>query len=137
MWLEIDGHDVIIGVHSDKSESPNKWVESKNDEAMPGDTWKKGKLKSVHKKPKPETEYQAKNSARRRDARRTITSHYSEWQQLNILREGDAEKIKMMGGFIDSVRSWSNTLSLPDKKLAIIVSEYFPVKNKIFTTNEK
>ncbi|MBX9299276.1 hypothetical protein ACFFU8_03860 [Chromobacterium piscinae] len=41
-------------------------------------------------------------------AQNYIRVYYQEWDQLNILRKGDAKEIAKMGTFIDAVRSWSN-----------------------------
>ncbi|WP_440029168.1 hypothetical protein [Chromobacterium amazonense] len=41
-------------------------------------------------------------------AQNYIRVYYQEWDQLNILRKGDAKEVNKMGAFIDAVRAWSN-----------------------------
>ncbi len=130
MWLEVDKDNIIIGVHSDRCDSDDTWVESDDPNVMPGDAWKKGKVIRVREKQTREEKAAAKQSERRRQAYVAITHHYPEWQQLNILRGGDAEQIKNMGHFIDAVRAWSNAPSVPEKNLQSIQDEFFPNNNK-------
>ncbi len=132
MWLEVNKDNVIIGVHSDRCDSDDTWVESDDPNIRPGDEWKKGKVVRVREKTSREDKSviketkEIKETKRRRLAHLTITRHYPEWQQLNILREGDQVKITSMGDFIDAVRAWSNTSRAPDKKLQVIENEFFP-----------
>lgn len=125
-WLQINDDDLIVGVHSDECKTDDKWVQTDELDAMPGDSWVNGKLK----KNKPEqdsiSEGEALENSRRLIASKEIRSKYPEWKQINIIRNGDEKEIMNMGEFIDSVRDWSNTLSLPENNISIIVSKYFP-----------
>ncbi len=132
MWLEVDRHHAIVGLHSHRCESEHTWVEAKEIpmDAMPGDQWINGKFVRVATKKTKTQKQEAQRNERRQVAYKVITRHYPEWQQLNILRGGDAEKIKNMGHFIDAVRAWSNAPSVPEKKLQSIQDEFFPNNNK-------
>ncbi len=128
MWLEVDSDHTIVGLHSHQCESDNSWVEAKaiSMDVMPGDQWQNGKIVRVATKKTSRQNQEAQRNERRQVAYKAITRHYPEWQQLNILRDGDAATIKTMGRFIDAVRAWSNASRIPDKKLQVIEQEFFP-----------
>lgn len=128
MWLEISDHDEIIGVHSDQCESENLWVSIEDCDVNPGDLWVNGKVKKNRDKEKKVTKSEERKLRRRDTASSEILSKYPEWKQINIIRSGDDEKIKIMGEFIDLVRDWSNTLSLSDDNIDDIINRYFPKK---------
>ena len=102
MWLEISGQE-IIGIHSDKCDSQNTWVDHEGD-ANVGDQWIKNKVVK-----------RADNiddlDSRRVIAQSEILRRYPIWKQLNILRKNDWQEVTDMGKFIDDVRDWSNDLN--------------------------
>ena len=102
MWLEINGKE-IIGIHSDKCDNKNTWVDHEGD-ANVGDQWIKNKVVK-----------RADNiddlDSRRVIAQSEILRRYPIWKQLNILRKNDWQEVTDMGKFIDDVRDWSNDLN--------------------------
>lgn len=101
MWLEIDD-GIIVGLHSDACDNDNQWVEYQGKKPVKlGDQWINGKIVSLKEAIDNET-------LRRQKARSKIISHYPEWKQLNILREGNPKTIETMGRFVDACRDWSN-----------------------------
>ncbi len=128
MWLELDGDENIIGIHSHKCTNDHEWVEATGIDAdiMPGDQWKNGKVVRLATKPTKSQKREVEINERRHIARQVITQYYQEWEQLNILREGDTEKMTSMGNFIDAVRAWSNAPNTPRDKLGKIIEAYFP-----------
>lgn len=103
-WLEIE-NDRVIGVHTEKCQSPHHWVEYQGN-AMPGDHFQDGKVIPRQQKKDP-----VEN--KRRLCRLHILSFYPMEQQLNILRGGDTTTIATMGTFIDACRDWSNDPKSP------------------------
>lgn len=116
MWLEIED-ELVIGVHSDKCISENKWVEY-DDQATPGDKWIDGKLiKNSETVPDSITGELSDEQIRRIMAKDKILMFYPLWKQLNILRECNIFAISKMGSFIDACRNWSNDLDQPESVL--------------------
>lgn len=130
MWLEVDTDESIIGVHSHECVSDDMWVETDELDVMPGDYWVDGKLKRNRPEKIELSEAEENEIIRRQAASKEIKLKYPEWKQINILRKGDDDEIKIMGGFIDSVRAWSNSPSLPADKINVVINQYFPKKNK-------
>lgn len=126
IWLQIDDDNFIVGVHSDECETGDRWVQTNDLDAMPGDNWVDGKLKKNRPEHDSISEDEALENSRRLVASKEIRSKYPEWKQINIIRSGDQNEIRRMGEFIDSVRDWSNKLSLPEKSISKIISKHFP-----------
>lgn len=126
MWLQIDNDGLILGVHSDECETNDTWLETDDVDVMPGDSWIGGKLKINRPEAVVLSEEEENKNLRREIASREIRSKYPEWKQINIIRSGDKNEIRRMGEFIDSVRDWSNKLSLPEKSISKIISKHFP-----------
>ena len=122
-WLEIDESGTVIGIHSVQCQSDNTWEEY-DGEAELGDQWKNGKL---IRRTQPSIKSQLMNPVFRRNyAEQVITYFYPLWNQLNILRDNDPEKVERMGRFIDQVRQWSNEKRSSAKKIERLIQEYFP-----------
>lgn len=111
MWLEINGQ-VIIGIHSDKCENENTWVDHDGD-ADVGDQW-------VEKKVIKCADSIDDLDSRRVIAQSEILKRYPIWKQLNILRKNDWQEVTDMGKFIDAVRNWSNDLNISKDQIQTI-----------------
>lgn len=105
MWLEIKKDSkVIVGIHSHFSSNENDWYEfSESMGAYPdiGDMLVDGKIVK-------EIIPFDSDAYKKRIAMLKIYEKYPIWKQLNILREGNLEDIKVMSDYIDTIRAESN-----------------------------